>query len=177
MDRDARVAEALFRRAIANGGHFDLYTTLAEVTGARGDVVASGAYREQFREVAMSGPNETRLYRRPLSLMLAEDERTLPEALKLAQEDYRARPDQGSLAVLAFVLQRSGQSADALDAAHRAVAWGAPEPTTLYLAGEAALGAGDVGFATQLLEGALAAEIELGPAAAGRIREMLGRAG
>ena len=123
----------------------------------------------------MSNPDQIRLYRRPLALMLAEHPRTVPEALELAQADYAARPDQGSLAVLALTLFRSGRGGEALDAARRAVEWGVPEPQTLYWAGEAALGAGDITLGTRLLERALAGESELGPVTTEKIQQLLAR--
>ncbi|MCH8855735.1 MAG: hypothetical protein IIA03_05730 [Proteobacteria bacterium] len=173
IDRDPIVAESLFQRAVDHGGHADVLPTLAEIAEMRGADQAAALYRTRFLAAATGSEQRLQLYRRPLALMLAQDAETVAEALSLAEDDVAARPDQAGLAVLAWVLHRSGRGARALDAAKRAVAWGAPEPTTLHLAGRAALGSGDPALGRRLLKKALARRAELGPVVTEEIRELL----
>ena len=173
IDHDPIVAESLFQRAVDHGGHADLLPTLAEIAEVRGAEEAAASYRTRFLAVASGSERRLQLYRRPLALMMAEDVETVAEALSLAERDVAARPDQAGLAVLAWVLHRSGRGAEALRAAKRAVAWGAPEPTTLNLAGRAALGSGDSALGRRLLRKALEGQAELGPVSAEEIRRLL----
>lgn len=173
VDEDLPAAEALFRRALANGGHLELYPVLAEIAAARGDTVRARTYRAAFLETATGDPVTERLNLRPLAQVLAGDPATRPTAVAYARRDVELRRDRGAWATLGWVLARAGRLHEAADAAERAVAWGTPPPAVLRLAGLTLLEAGDPRRGRRLLHRALAGRAELGPVASAGIEARL----
>lgn len=179
VDQDPVVAEALFEKALEHGGHLDLYLVLREIASSQGAEHRAESYRAAFLEKARASGQGAMgwnpMYWRPLGLTLAEKPATLDEALRLAEADLAQREDRGAWATLAWVLHRAGEGEAALEAAERALTWGAPPPAVLHLAGVVIHTYGETARGRRILREALEGEAELGPVTARAIRLRLGK--
>lgn len=81
-------------------------------------------------------------YGRETALVLADHDRDLPDALRLARAESAARDDVATSDALAWALHKNGRHAEAMRAAHRALRFGTAEASFAYHAGmiAAALG-------------------------------------
>jgi tetratricopeptide (TPR) repeat protein len=174
FDRDLNVAEALFLKALNNGGHLDLYLRLIEVAEGAGSVERAERYRERFLTAAQADESTQRLNLRPLALTLGQEDETLDQALHYARRDLTLRHTSESYAVLGWILSRLGRTSEAWMWIEAAQAWVQPEPEVDYLSGLVALDAGRPDRGKELLSRALAAEAEIGPIKSERIRQFLG---
>lgn len=177
VDESPQVAEALFERALENGGHLDIMPVLAEIAEARGAHGEAERLRATFVDTATSSAEAEQLYLRPLAQELVGDPATRERALALAERDLAHRSDRGAWATRALVLSRMGRHDEAAADARRAIAWGAPTPDVLHLAGTVLHEAGEHREGEKLLREALEGRIELGPRVAGEIEARLGMRG
>ncbi|MCA9738959.1 MAG: hypothetical protein R3E98_00450 [Gemmatimonadota bacterium] len=173
VDRDLPTARVLFDRAVEGGGHLSLLLTLADIAALEGDDAEAGRIRGRFLTAARADTATTRLYRPALALQLAEHDATVGEALRLAEADLRQRRSAEAVSTYAWVLHRAGRPAAARTLFAEALEWGMPAPAVHLLAGRAAWERGERSRARHLLEYALSAETEIGPADAERIRTLL----
>jgi len=95
----------------------------------------------------------------------------------LARRAWRSAPSVRAADALGWALTRSGNPREALGWARRALALGSRDPSFLYHAGMAALGAGRPGQARAWLRGSLAANPRWSPLYGPRARRALERLG
>ena len=174
VDGDLARAEQLFGLALAAGQHLDLYLPLMEIARGRSDERRAREYRDRFLVQATATDEAEALFRRPLSLVLAEgDAAELERALDYGRRDVAERRTPESLAVYAWLLHRTGNPGEASVLFEQALEWGVPEPLVFELAGLAALERGHLELGRELLDQALDAESEIGPVRVERIRAAL----
>lgn len=113
--RAGAILGELVKRPQAGADDWFLAGMLAEQEGRTGD--AEQAYRRALdKNPLLSAANNN------LAMLLALDNRNLPEALMLAQTAVKARPQAAFLDTLAFVLHRMGRDEDAVSTSQRALA-------------------------------------------------------
>lgn len=168
VDRNHRAAVALYRHALANGGHPDILAAWADVEDERGAPERARALREELLRQAEGDPQVLRWALRPLALALAGDPSTACRALGFARRDLIERQDAGAWDALAWTLYRTGEVDAAYRASREATGWGVPEPAVAYRAGVIADEAGHHDRAEALLRDALAGRSEL---AASEVRD------
>jgi tetratricopeptide (TPR) repeat protein len=92
------------------------------------------------------------LYVHHLAGFYSDSRENAEEAVKYARRDLEARQSGYAWDSLAWALSKSGDSAGALDAAHKAIATGLADPHVLQHAGLIFLGAGEVPEGQRLLK-------------------------
>ncbi len=172
-DRDLRAAEALFLKALENGGHLDLYVSLIEMAEGADWSDRAVRYRQRFLAAAQADAATEQLHLRSLALVLGREDETLHQALRYARRDLAIRRTSETYAVLGWVLSRLGRMGDAWMWIEAAQTWVRPEPDVDYLSGLVALDTGHADRGKELLSRALAAEAEIGPLKSEAIRARL----
>jgi tetratricopeptide (TPR) repeat protein len=90
-----------------------------------------------------------------MAKFLADHDRDLPEALKLAQTEYKTRPTVYGADTLAWCYYKNGQMAEARKYSVKALSQNTPEAMFLYHRGMILAKAGDLGEARKVLYQAL----------------------
>lgn len=119
-------------------------------------LIVAGRSDDAHKETTLlmqEGPREDP---RSTALFLAMHRKMLPEALKLAQEEVKRRPDIWSYDVLGWAAYRSGQLPLAWDAVQKATRLGTPDPRLRFHLGAVALARGDKDLGQKELRAALA---------------------
>ena len=172
-DRDLRVAEDLFLKALENGSHLDLYVRLIEIAEDAGRSGKALHYRERFLAAAQADEATERLHLRSLALVLGREDETLAQALRYARSDLAIRHTSETYAVLGWILSRLGQGHAAWMWIEAAQTWGQPEPEVDYLSGLVAFDTGHPDRGREFMSRALTAEAEIGPIKSEAIRALL----
>lgn len=134
---DAASAAALLERAFRAQPLAETAWLLGDARTAAGDEAgAAHAYGEVIR-LGRAGE------RRVLARFLATKGRDAEQAVRLAEEERRVRPDVYSDDTLAWALFRAGRAEEAQIASARALRLGTPDASLLYHAGAIRLAAGD----------------------------------
>ncbi len=145
-------ALALMERAVAIGPDPHMLMALGDLCVLANRPIEA---RSQFArlEQATRGQSE---YLRARSLFLSDHDRDLPEALKLAEEDFRQRKDVHGSDALAWALYKNGRFAEAAKASADARKLGTPDAKLYYHAGLIHDKLGDRAKAREYLTRALA---------------------
>lgn len=124
-------ALALMERAVAIGPDPHMLMALGDLCLLANRPVEA---RSQFArlEQATRGQSE---YLRARSMFFSDHDRDLPEALKLAEEDYSQRKDVHGSDALAWALYKNGKFAEAAKASADALKLGTPDAKIYYHAG------------------------------------------
>ncbi len=155
IDHNLIAAKRLYKKALENGGELDMYSNLIAIERQLGNDENAKDYGNHFIKEATQNRQAERLFYRPLALLFAERDETLARALIYAKLDLKNRPSSESYDTLAWVLYKSGDIENALEAAVEAIAWGSPEPVVLYHSGMIIWDFGDKQKAMVLLKKAL----------------------
>lgn len=132
------------------------------------------AYRQSFIQKA-SNPAYGNMYKTYLCNLKASKTGQYAEALSIAEQEIVERPHPLSYGLLAWASFQNGDKKTALDILQKHVLDQTEEPKALYHSGIILSGNGLKKEAKQYFEAALDASFELGPVAAGEIREQLSR--
>ena len=147
---DARPAVRHLEGAWRASPHAETAWLLADARAAAGDEAGAAEARREVERLGRAGD------RRVLALFLATRGERPEEALQLAEEERRARPDLYSDDAVAWALYRTGRLAEARAASDRALRLGTPDARLLYHAGAIRLAAGDREEGRTLVRRALA---------------------
>jgi tetratricopeptide (TPR) repeat protein len=173
VDRNPEAAVRLYRHALAQGAHPNVWPVLADTEVEAGNEVEARRLREAFVEFATASPRAERLYRRPLVFVLADDPTTVCAAVDHARLDLDDRRDPGAWDALAWARYRAGDLEGAGRAARLATAAGVPEPALAWRAGLIAKASGDETRAATLLGTAVKGASELAIAEVDEARRLL----
>jgi len=153
-----RIDEAitLATRAVERVPAPALYGLLADLHAAAGQTAeaerALGAVQVMERLAASQGLS----YGREVAMVLADHDRDVPDALRIARADVARRPDVYGDDVLAWTLFKNGRDAAAKRASSRALRLGTEDAMLHYHAGMIAAALGRSRVAARHLEQALA---------------------
>jgi tetratricopeptide (TPR) repeat protein len=146
---DARGAADFLERAWRASPRAETAWLLGDARAAAGDEAgARAAYAELERLGRAAEP-------RVLALFLATKGKDPGEALRLAGEEYRVRPDLYGDDALAWALYRAGRLAEARAASARALRLGTPDARLLYHAGAIRIALGERAAGLALVRRAL----------------------
>jgi len=118
-DRDA--ALAIYLEQVTRGATLDLAGRIGDLYAARGDSAQAERYYQLAEEVAGPGIAQTEAH---LALFLAEHDRKLPEAVKIAEMVAAVRHDIFTDDALAWAYFKVGRIGDAAKASARAMRTG-----------------------------------------------------
>ncbi len=157
-----RAAQNRIPEAIESYTHAQSITPMVQYAGVLYDLYqASGKQseaslqRDMVDVVAKLEGVANQKANRTLSLIYANQDRKLAEALELAQTDFAIRQDVYTYDVLAWALYKNQRYQDAARASEAALKLGAPEALFFYHAGMIANSQGDAALAKKYLEKAL----------------------
>lgn len=153
-----RTAEAiaLATRAVERVPSPALSGLLADLHAAAGDHTEAERQLEVVAVMERLAAAQSASYGREAAIVLADHDRDLPDALRIARTDVARRPDVYGHDVLAWTLHKNGRHADAKRAAARALRLGTEEAVFHYHAGMIALALGHSRAAARHLARALA---------------------
>jgi tetratricopeptide (TPR) repeat protein len=155
---DGRSAEAiaLASRAADRVPSPAVYGLLGDLYAAAGDAAESARQFELVRVMERLAAAQGTSYGREVALFLADHDRDLADALRLARDDAARRGDVYGDDVLAWTLYKNGRPAEAKRVATRALRLGTQEAAFHYHAGMIARALGQPRAAARHLERALA---------------------
>lgn len=135
-------AAQLYRRALALGPAPELAAALGDVYARRGDAVEAERHYALVEHMERVANAQGASHGRQLALFLADHDRRLDEALRLAQAEAATRADVFTDDALAWALFKNGRLAEAKRASRRARRLGTADAAFHYHAGmiAAALG-------------------------------------
>lgn len=153
-----RTAEAiaLAARAVERVPSPALYALLADLQTVAGQPVEAERALDTVRVMERLAATQGLSYGREVALVLADHDRDLPEAVRIARADVARRPDVYGDDVLAWTLHKIGRHAEAKRAASRALRLGTEDAMLHYHAGMIAAALGRPGAAARHLHRALA---------------------
>jgi tetratricopeptide (TPR) repeat protein len=153
-----RTAEAIAvaTRAVERVPAPALHGLLADLHAAAGHPDQADRELDTVRVMEQLAASQGLSYGREVALVLADHDRNVPEALRIARADVARRPDVYGDDVLAWTLYKSGRHAAAKRASSRALRLGTEEATFHYHAGMIAAALGRSGAAARHLQRALA---------------------
>lgn len=164
--KDYPAAIGFYKRAItvvpqhdAVGALGDLYAlTGSKVEAEKQYALAETIHRLQQANGVRGGWQLAQFY--------ADHDRNLPEALAMAQEDYKTRPNVYVADTLAWCLYKNGRYAEAADMSKKALGRHTPEANFLFHAGMIAARRGDRGTAQNRLYQAVSLNPNFSPISA-----------
>jgi len=133
-----------------------VYGLLGDLYAAQGDAAESARQFDLVRVMERLAAAQGTSYGREVALFLADHDRDLADALRLARDDAARRGDVYGDDVLAWTLYKNGQPAEAKRAATRALRLGTEDAAFHYHAGMIARALGQPRVAARHLERALA---------------------
>lgn len=138
---------------------------LADLYEAKGRRAAAARQRDRaektMRQATQAG---SRLYLRPLAMLLLEDPATAAEGRRLAEMDYQERKDKFAVDLMAWALFRTGQETEAFVLLEGLQSAGIRDAGILFHTAVVAQATGRRDQARQLLEEALRCPLALRPA-------------
>ncbi|MBI2956452.1 MAG: tetratricopeptide repeat protein [Acidobacteria bacterium] len=173
-----RLSEAieLYRRLLENQPNPEYRLALADLYDESGeDAQAAQERGSAAREMRQATENGSRLYLRPLALLLVDKPETAAEGLRWAEEDFKHRQDAYAAATLAWAHHRNGNRREALEFLDLALRPGLKDATLLLDAALMAYEAGERERARGYLEQALACPVRLRPADRARAARLRAR--
>lgn len=147
---DAPGAVALLDEAWRTSPHAETAWLLGDARSAAGDLAGARAAYSEVERLGRAGDG------RVLAAFLATRGERVWEALRLAEEQRRVRPDIYSDDAYAWALYRAGRLAEARAASDRALRLGTPDARLLYHAGAIRIAGGDRAGGRALVRRALA---------------------
>lgn len=133
-----------------------VYGLLGDLYAAQGDAAESARQFDLVRVMERLAAAQGTSYGREVALFLADHDRDLADALRLARDDAARRGDVYGDDVLAWTLYKNGRPAEAKRAATRALRLGTEDAAFHYHAGMIARALGQPRVAARHLERALA---------------------
>jgi tetratricopeptide (TPR) repeat protein len=153
-----RTAEAIAvaTRAVEHVPAPALHGLLADLETAAGEPIEAEQALDTVRVMERLAAARGLSYGREVALVLADHDRDLPDALRIARADVAQRPDVYGNDVLAWTLYKNGRLAEAKRATSRALQLGTEEAAFHYHAGMIAVALGRPRTAARQLGRALA---------------------
>lgn len=171
---DLEAAIGHYESAIAALPRPDLLAFLGDLHALTGNTAAAEEQYETVEFIASMATDGGRVYDREYALFLADHGRDTATSLRLAQAEIEQRQDVFAYDTLAWALHAVGREADALDAAHQALAFGTVDARLLVHAGLIELANGLDEEGTAHLEQAMALRPAFSPLVLQAAREALG---
>jgi tetratricopeptide (TPR) repeat protein len=140
--KDYPSAIAAYRKAVAAAPQIESLVALGDLYRLTGEPEAAETQFSQVEAIHRLHKANGSLGDRLVALFYADHDRNLPEALRLAQEEYRQFKNVYAADTLAWCLYKNGRYAEAREIMRTALARKTPEAQFLYHAGmiEAKLG-------------------------------------
>jgi tetratricopeptide (TPR) repeat protein len=150
-DGEWSAARVLLQGELAKAPTPDLAAAIGDLSEALGDHAGAASYfqvAEQIERAALeNGPRQPQA----LARFLADHDRSIPEAVSLAEEAARSRQDIFTMDVLAAAYWKAGRLTDARTAADAALRTGSRDARVLWHAAEIRAAAGEPDAALELL--------------------------
>jgi tetratricopeptide (TPR) repeat protein len=130
---DHEGALAIYRAQLQRTPTLDLAARIGDLHAKRGDTVEAERYYQMAEDLAGPGPAQTEAN---LALFLAEHDRKLSEAVKIAETVARTRRDVFTDDALAWAYYKVGRVDEAKEASQRALRIGTRDPRIVWHASQ-----------------------------------------
>ncbi|MCC6444981.1 MAG: tetratricopeptide repeat protein [Armatimonadetes bacterium] len=171
--KDYPSAIAYYRKAVATAPQIESMAALGDLyalTGKKRDAEEQYATVEAIHRLNRANGMKGDLQ---IARFYADHDRNLPEALALAEKEYRVRKNVYAADTLAWCYFKNGRYAEAREMIRKALSKGTPEPVFLFHAGMIHAKLGDRSAAQQSLYKALSLNPNFSPVFASRATDLL----
>lgn len=152
VEGDLKGARLAFQSLLAQGPTADVAAIVGDLSVAMGDGPTAAQYHAMAEQIERSALTADDRQPDRLARFLAERERSLPEAVALAEEAATTRRDVMTLDTLAWAYFKAGRLPEARRASDEALRLGTRDPRLLYHAAAIVAASGDRAAATALLD-------------------------